>query len=122
METVKSYSKKTFEGYDNSHMAVYFNERELQEPTAGAGSESGSGEGEEQQTVYEYDVVLAECHGYDKGAFVNAIIRSRYTESDELAIQRHYANSKTTYKTEWEEYNAWCEQAKVWATEMQPVE
>ena len=115
METVKSYTKKTFEVYDNSHMAVYFNERELQEPLG------PDQEQQEAQTVYEYDVVKAECQGYDKGAFVNAIIRSRYTESDELAIQRHYANSKTTYKDEWQEYNDWCEQAKVWATEMQPV-
>ena len=117
METVKSYTKKTFEVYDPAYMAVYFNEREVEQPLT-----PGEGEEEQVQTVYEYDVVLAEGQGYNKGAFVNAIIRSRYSESDELAIQRHYANSKTEYKDEWKEYNDWCEQAKVWASAMQPVD
>ena len=65
-----------------------------------------------ERTEYLYDVTWMEPESKQKGDVVNAIIRTRYTESDELAIQRHYANSKTEYKDEWKEYNDWCEQAK----------
>ncbi len=49
----------------------------------------------------------------DYGSLTNAIIRSRFTQSDELAIQRHYANDPVAYQAEWDDYNAFCEQAKV---------
>jgi len=45
----------------------------------------------------------------------NAIIRSKYTESDEMAIHRHFNNDPVAYKEEWDEYNAFCEAAKVLA-------
>ena len=110
----RSFTKKTFEVYDDRHMVVYYNETEVEVPAAT--------EGGQPQMAYEYDMVFAEAQGFDKGAFVDAIIRSKYSVSDEMAIQRHYANSKTTYKEEWQEYNSWCEQAKAWIPAMQPVE
>ena len=51
----------------------------------------------------------------DYGSMVNAIIRSKYTESDEMAIHRHYINSYEGHEDEWNEYNAFCESAKVLA-------
>lgn len=45
----------------------------------------------------------------------NAIIRSKYTESDEMAIHRHFNNDPVAYKEEWNEYNQFCEDAKVLA-------
>ena len=45
----------------------------------------------------------------------NAIIRSKYTESDEMAIHRHFNNDPVAYKEEWDEYNEFCEAAKVLA-------
>ena len=66
---------------------------------------------------YKYDVDWLEPDEKAKGPVVDAIIRTRYSLSSELAIQRHYNNSKTTYKQEWEEYNQFCEWAKEKAAE-----
>jgi hypothetical protein len=49
----------------------------------------------------------------DYGCVTNAIIRSRYSESEELAIHRHYVNSFEEHQDEWNEYNQFCEEAKV---------
>ena len=51
----------------------------------------------------------------DYGCVTNAIIRSRYSESEELAIHRHYVSSFEDYENEWREYNEFCEQAKLQA-------
>lgn len=49
------------------------------------------------------------------GEVTNAIIRSKYSESEELAIHRHYVNSFQEHETEWNEYNEFCENAKTLA-------
>lgn len=43
---------------------------------------------------------------------VNAIIRSKYTESEEMAIHRHHGNDPEGYAEEWQLYNRDCEDAK----------
>lgn len=45
----------------------------------------------------------------------NAIIRSKYSESDEMAIHRHHGNAPEEYAEEWQEYNDFCESAKALA-------
>ena len=45
----------------------------------------------------------------------NAIIRSKYSESDEMAIHRHHGNDPEEYAEEWQEYNDFCESAKALA-------
>ena len=45
----------------------------------------------------------------------NAIIRSKYSESDEMAIHRHHGNTPEEYSEEWQEYNEFCESAKALA-------
>ncbi len=51
----------------------------------------------------------------DYGCLTNAIIRSRYSQSEELAIHRHYVSSYEDYQDEWNDYNAFCESAKILA-------
>ena len=51
----------------------------------------------------------------DYGDLANAIVRSRYSLSEELAIRRHYQNDIQTYEEEWLEYNQFCEDAKTLA-------
>jgi len=64
-------------------------------------------EGEEPRTSYEYDYV--KTTGYPTyGAVVTALIRERYTESDELAIQRQRESKPESFA----EYNAFCEACK----------
>ncbi len=51
----------------------------------------------------------------DYGEVTNAIIRTRYTESEEMAIHRHHANDPSASSAEWEQYNIICEDAKAQA-------
>jgi hypothetical protein len=52
----------------------------------------------------------------------NAIIRSKYSESDEMAIHRHHGNAPEEYSEEWQEYNEFCESAKTLAKEWLGIE
>ena len=52
----------------------------------------------------------------------NAIIRSKYSESDEMAIHRHHGNNPEEYDEEWQEYNDFCEAAKVLAKDWLGIE
>ena len=58
----------------------------------------------------------------DYGCVTNAIIRSRYSESEELAIHRHYVNSFQEHESEWLEYNQFCESAKLLAKKWLGIE
>ena len=49
------------------------------------------------------------------GCLTDAIICSRYSKSEEMAIHRHYQNSFEEYQEEWQEYNQFCEYAKTMA-------
>ena len=51
----------------------------------------------------------------DYGQLTNAIIRASLSESEELAIQRHYHNDPEQYAAEWHDYNEICENAKAQA-------
>lgn len=51
----------------------------------------------------------------DYGCLTDAIISSKYSKSEEMAIHRHYQNDNEFYKTEWLEYNQFCEDAKLLA-------
>lgn len=77
-------------------------------------------EGAEPITGYQYTGprqdggTLMPCEDpSDYGSVTNAIIRSKYSESEELAIHRHYVNSFEEHQEEWNEYNRFCEAAKV---------
>ena len=52
----------------------------------------------------------------------NAIIRSKFSESDEMAIHRHHGNDPEEYAEEWQEYNDFCESAKALAKDWLGIE
>ncbi len=104
MAQTKTTTQKTYEKFDAEHYLLYFNESEEEVPA--------QEEGGEAQKQYVYDTVLAACKEPAKGNFVDAIIRSEYSESDELAIHRHYASDPEAYAAEWKTYNDFCENAK----------
>lgn len=52
----------------------------------------------------------------------NAIIRSKFSESDEMAIHRHHGNAPEEYSEEWQEYNDFCESAKALAKDWLGIE
>lgn len=110
----KSFTKKTYEVYDNNHFLLYFNEQQSKLPA----------EREEEaanQLQYEYDTCLAEGlkdgNGNllpDYGLFVSALIRSSYSQDQVEAITQNYlANSKDADAVQaFNDLQAWRAQAK----------
>lgn len=110
-------AKRTYLKFDDTHIIGYLNEKIIDSYTPE--KMEGSDTEPEPYTGYQYTGTekdggtLMECGesaSYDD--IVNAIIRSEYSESEELAVHRHYANDPTTYADEWKIFNAWCESAK----------
>lgn len=108
----KSFTKKTYEVYDNTHFVLYFNEQQSEvpaEPADGGSaattpdeSPAGNSGSAANQLQYEYDTCLAEGLKDDNGnlqpdygLFVSALIRSSYSQDQVEAITQNYlANSK----------------------------
>ena len=110
----KSFTKKTYEVYDNNHFVLYFNEQESDVPAARE-------EEAANQLQYEYDTCLAEGLKDDNGnlqpdygLFVSALIRSSYSQDQVEAITQNYlANSKDAdAKQAFNDLQAWRAQSK----------
>ena len=82
--------------YDHSHIIISYNV-EAVEAT------------EVRDAGFEFDTLIAAK--LDKGAIVEAIVRERYSVSDELSIQRQ----RNTKKAEFTEYNDFVNAAKTTA-------
>jgi len=110
----KSFTKKTYEVYDNINFVLYFNEQESKVPAERE-------EGAANQLQYEYDTCLAEGlkdgNGNllpDYGLFVSALIRSSYSQDQVEAITQNYlANSKDADAVQaFNDLQAWRARAK----------
>lgn len=128
----KSFTKKTYEVYDNNHFVLYFNEQQSEVPADITPAESPAGDSGSaaNQLQYEYDTCLAEGLKDDNGnlqpdygLFVSALIRSSYSQDQVEAITQNYlANSKDAdAKQAFNNLQAWRAQAKEIATEMLAV-
>ena len=121
MEKVE-YSKvypqpMSFMKFDRNHIIGYLNEEVIEGYTPEGAMDD---ETPEPMTGYSYTGTekdggtLLPCEDpSDYGELTNAIIRSRFSESNEIAIQRHYSNDPVAYADEWRDYNDFCEAAKV---------
>ncbi len=116
MNKVVYREPRTYEKYDSQHIIGFLDEQivENYQPETSEGQKLI-----EPYTGYQYEGLEAsggtimECtKPDDRGEVVNAIIRSRYALSEEMAIHRHHQNDAETYAEEWEVYNSWCETAK----------
>lgn len=117
-------TRKTYLKYDEKHIIAYLNEEVLENYTPG--DQPDEGEPVVWPVAYRYTgterdggTVLPCTDVNDYGDVANGIIRSRYSESQEMAIHRHAQNGDYEENpTEYEEYNAFCEaavaQAKAW--------
>ena len=110
----KSFTKKTYEVYDNNHFVLYFNEQQSEVPAEREEEASN-------QLQYEYDTCLAEGLKDDNGSlqpdyglFVSALIRSRYSQDQVEAITQNYlANSKDAdAKQAFNDLQAWRAESK----------
>lgn len=108
--------QRTFEKYDEGRIILYPNETVIEnyQPETPEGSDSKP----EMCTAYQYEGeepdggYIRECGdptNYHDVA--NAIMRTRYELSEELALQRHYQNSPTDYADAWKEYCAFADSA-----------
>lgn len=121
--------RRTYLRYDEQHIIGYLNE-EVLENYVPQNTRPGENESEEEPepwpVAYAYTgtesdggTVMPCTKQDDYGEIANAIIRSRYSESQELAIQRHAINGDyEETPQEYEEYNNWCvyavQTAKAW--------
>ncbi len=109
----------TMAKYDQGRIIGYLNEEIIE----GYVPESPDPE-EESEPCTGYRYTGAEPDGgtlmpctdpSDYGDVTNAIIRSKYSDSQEMAIHRHHANDAEASAEEWEAYNTFCEAAKAQA-------
>ena len=116
MNKVVYREPRTFEKYDSNHIIGYLNETVIEDYQPEVADEQ---ETVEPYTGYQYEGpetdggTVMECSdSNDRGEIVNAIIRSRYPLSEEMAVHRHYQNDPERYAGEWSEYDDFCEEAK----------
>lgn len=100
---------RTFEKYDEGRIILYPNETVID----GYKPEKQEGQSEEPPayTGYQYEGeerdggYIRECADpADLHELANAIVRTRYALSEELALQRHYNSSPEEYAEKWQEY------------------
>ena len=119
MNTQVYQERRTYLRYDAAHIIGYLNEEVLEDYVPEDSARSEGGELEPWPTAYAYTgteadggMVMPCTKPNDSGELANAIIRSRYSESQELAIQRHAINGDyEETPQEYEEYDAWCQYA-----------
>lgn len=104
----------TFGKFDAGHIIGYLNEELVPEHLPDGAEEPVTGY---KYTGTEKDGgTIMPCSDHTSYPEVtNAIIRSQYSESDEMAIHRHYTNDPEEYAEEWHNYNEFCENAKAQA-------
>ena len=106
--------RRTFGKYDANSIIGYLEEERVPDFLP---------EGAEQPTIgYKYTgtekdggTVMPCTDPTSYPEVTNAIIRSKFSESDEMAIHRHHGNAPEEYSEEWQEYNDFCESAKALA-------
>lgn len=122
--------RRTYLRYDDTHIIGYLNEEILKNyvPVYVQQSESTNSPAP-WPTAYAYTGTetdggtVMECSRQNHyGDLANAIIRTRYSSSEELAIQRHAINGDyEDAPQEYEEYDEWCryavKTAKEWIAE-----
>lgn len=104
---------KTFLKYDAGHIIVYPNETVIENYTPAPTMEQQ--EEVEPFTAYQYEGTerdggfIVECDDpTDYHSVANAIVRTRYSVSEELALQRHHQQDPEAYE---EEFSAYCNHA-----------
>ncbi len=110
---------RTYYKYDSKSIIGYLHETIIPDYQPEAISENVV---LEPYTGYQYEGTendggtIMPCSNWkDHDEVVNAIIRSKYSLSQEFSVQRHYQNDPVAAEDEWKEYNDWCEYAKITA-------
>jgi hypothetical protein len=106
---------RTYMKYDSQHIIGYLHETVIPDYQP----ESVGDDVPDSFTGYQYEgseldggTIMPCADPASRDEVINAVIRSKYSASQEFSIQRHYQNDPEVYADEWEEYNSWCEYAK----------
>lgn len=108
METSSKVRPAKVEAYDGKHVLVRYDIKEVPDFTP---------EGEPDGVKYEYKEVLVPSDTVekkDKGVVIDAIIRTKFSESAEIALA--FGREKDAEKLA--EHEAFKEQAEAWAEEI----
>lgn len=107
---------RTFETYSGGKINLYPNETVIENYTP----EKMEGQDEEPEpyTGYQYEGeerdggYIRDCADpTDLHDVANAIVRTRYAASEELALQRHYMQEPDKYKNKWSSYCEFADEA-----------
>lgn len=108
--------------YDDNHYLLYLNEKRVDDYHPDNAGESA---GDDQTvTAYSYEgdepdgstKIEAESANYND--FVAGIIRMKYSQNDVEAILCNHGDGNADHEKEYEDFQAWREQAKQWANEI----
>lgn len=118
------YTRRSYERYDAEHFIIYLNEKVIENHT----ELKEDGKESEPRTAYEYQGTendggtIVQCSEATRDNLIDAIIRSRYSQSQENAIKTHRLQviaqevdnkaKQSELSKEWEAFNQWRESAK----------
>lgn len=63
-------------------------------------------------TKYQYDTYEVKLDKYDRDSLINALIGTKYSISDQIALNRHMVNNDTQYSDAWNKFDSFCEKCK----------
>nr|DAO02330.1 MAG TPA: hypothetical protein [Caudoviricetes sp.] len=108
--------------YDDNHYLLYLNEKRVDDyHPDNAGESAGDNK---TVTAYSYEgdepdgstKIEAESANYND--FVAGIVRMKYSQNDVEAILCNHGDGNADHEKEFEDFQAWREQAKQWANEI----
>lgn len=108
--------------YDDNHYLLYLNEKRVDDYHPDNAGESAG----DDQTVTAYSYEGDEPDGSTKieaksanyKDFVTGIVRMKYSQNDVEAILCNHGDGNEEHAKEYDDFQAWREQAKQWANEI----
>lgn len=108
--------------YDDNHYLLYLNEKRVDDYHPDNAGESAG----DDQTVTAYSYEGDEPDGSTKieaksanyKDFVTGIVRMKYSQNDVEAILCNHGDGNAEHAKEYDDFQAWREQAKQWANEI----
>jgi hypothetical protein len=108
--------------YDDNHYLLYLNEKRVDDyHPDNAGESAGD---DKTVTAYSYEgdepdgSTKIEAKSANYKDFVTGIVRMKYSQNDVEAILCNHGDGNAEHAKEYDDFQAWREQAKVWANEI----
>jgi hypothetical protein len=108
--------------YDDNHYLLYLNEKRVDDyHPDNAGESAGD---DKTVTAYSYEgdepdgSTKIEAKSANYKDFVTGIVRMKYSQNDVEAILCNHGDGNAEHAKEYDDFQAWREQAKQWANEI----